>query len=162
MGTRPGRQTCLVVDRQRSSPIRVTTSPREAPAFPCRSLPSGAPSVPRVFFCKSMPTASTEIEILARKIEREILRKLAAVGQNAVAQVLGCSETKVSRMKEAQGNAEHSEIREIALMLAACGLKTVGKEYKCCDPAYLDAVFTLARKHLETVENSDGLVWEPE
>lgn len=76
----------------------------------------------------------------ARKNETAILHALAEVSQKAVADRLGVSESTVSRMKS------DGQIENMAGFLAAMGLKVVPERAETFDPAYIDALRTLARR----------------
>lgn len=74
----------------------------------------------------SCPPEST----LARKCQSAILRALASVGQKAVGEAVGKSETWVSRWKT-------DDLETCARLLAACGLKVVPSRNQCFDPEYV-------------------------
>lgn len=66
----------------------------------------------------------------ARKVHAAILKRLAAVGQVRVAEMLDVSEATVSRLK-----SEHLET--FAHFLAALGLKAVPADHQCFHPDYI-------------------------
>jgi hypothetical protein len=73
----------------------------------------------------------------ARKNEQVILQALAATGQNTVALAMGVNESTVSRLKD-------GALGQAAAVLAHCGLKVVPAGMACFDPAYVEALKTLA------------------
>ncbi len=89
----------------------------------------------------------------ARKNERAILQGLARVSQTKVAELMGASETKVSRFKGA-------DLEEIGALLAACGLKAVPNDMQCFPREKVNALLTLARDHLQQIEHPEQLSWE--
>jgi hypothetical protein len=81
----------------------------------------------------------------ARKIERSILQTLAKRSQVKVAELLGTSESTVSRIDKG----------DIAAFLAACGLKAVSVERECFDPQYIKSLKVLAGVGLAAPEPMD-------
>jgi hypothetical protein len=75
----------------------------------------------------------------ARKNEQVILQSLAATGQAALAQRMGCHESTVSRLKD-------GGITQFAAALAHMGLKVVPVGVQCFDPGYVEALRTLAAR----------------
>ncbi len=86
----------------------------------------------------------------ARKNETVILQALAAAGQNNVALALGVNESTISRFKD-------GGLAQAAAILAHCGLKVIGSGMQCFDPAYVDALKTLAGIGLQ--KDSPKLDW---
>lgn len=82
----------------------------------------------------SMSALSPQIAETARKNERTILRALAERSQVRVAELLGTSETTVSRVDKSA----------MAAFLAAAGLKAVPAERVCLDPRYVESLRVLA------------------
>lgn len=78
----------------------------------------------------------------AREILQVIFQALAAKGQGAVAQVMGISDSSISRWKA-------DEIPVMAKFITALDLKIVPSTFICVDPAYLNALQVLARQALE-------------
>lgn len=99
-----------------------------------------------------MDASSSEPTEMARKNLSALLHRLSSVGQNTLAQGLGCSEPTVSRMKD-------KEFPDIAKMLAVLGLKAVPIEMKCYRPDAIEAIFTLARMTVQQ-NTPESLLWE--
>ncbi len=99
-----------------------------------------------------MLTSSSYLTDRARKNEAAILQGLASAGQATVARELDVSESKVSRLKS------DGEIRRIATMLAAMGLKVVPQSYRCAKPEVIEAAMVFARAAL--ANDSNELVWD--
>jgi hypothetical protein len=88
-----------------------------------------------------------------RKNLSALLTGLSRVGQVNVARALGCSEEKVSKMKD-------GELEMFAKLLAACELKIVPNNYRCAKPEIIDAALVFARAALEQTSRDQTLVWE--
>lgn len=73
----------------------------------------------------------------SRKNVQMILQALAAAGQAEAARAMGVSESTVSRMKG-------DTIDQLGALMAHVGLKVVPAGMQCFDPAYVDALKTLA------------------
>lgn len=54
----------------------------------------------------------------AKRIESQLLSKLAVVGQSKLAQFIGMNEAAVTRMKHAAGNQKHSFFELMSLVMA--------------------------------------------
>lgn len=93
-----------------------------------------------------MTELSPDISAIARKNESFILQRLSEVGQTRVAELTGLSETMVSRMKDGQ-------IKNVCLLVAACGLKVVSGDSMEIDQSELAALETLSKKWLEARSN---------
>ncbi len=78
----------------------------------------------------------------ARENLSAIFSALASKGQGAIAQVMGISDSSMSRWKS-------DEIPVMAKFLGALGLKVVPETHVCVDPEYLRSLRTFARKGLE-------------
>jgi len=90
----------------------------------------------------------------ARKAHVTVLKAMQEPGrQVAAATAMGVSESTVSRMK-----TEHLE--SFCALLAHLGLKVVPVEMQCFPADKVQALLTLARDHLSTIERPDQLVWE--
>ncbi len=109
-----------------------------------------------------MNPLSPEQQERARKNHAAILRALAKVGQNVVADALGCDESTVSRMKDKRDNGKPGEIERMALVLSAMGLKCVAEDMRCFAEAEINALLVLAKARLKEVESIEQLVWEQE
>lgn len=81
-----------------------------------------------------MVAVSPQIAEASRKTERLLLQTLAERSQVKVAELLGVSESTVSRLDKSS----------IAAFIAACGLKVVKAEMQCFDPEYIKSLKTLA------------------
>lgn len=73
----------------------------------------------------------------SRKNVQVVLQALAVTGQAEVARHMGVSESTVSRMKD-------GTIDQLGALMAHLGLKVVPAGMLCFDPAYVDALKTLA------------------
>jgi len=100
-----------------------------------------------------MPQLSPAIAESARKNERAILLGLSKVTQTKVAELMGVSDTKVSRFKG-------PDLEEIGALLAACGLKAVPSDMQCFPREKVHALLTLARDHLQQIEHPEQLIWD--
>lgn len=89
-----------------------------------------------------MPQLSPTISEASRKVERTLLQTLAARSQVRVAELMGVSESTVSRIDKSS----------IAAFLAACGLKAVPQERVCLDPDYIHSLKVLAGVGLQAPE----------
>jgi hypothetical protein len=92
----------------------------------------------------------------ARKIVQSIFHRLASVGQVAVAEAIGVSESTVSRMKE--------DVPRFAGMLSKLGLKVVPAEMKCYDEKTLASILQLAQQRMAQLQSPSQLAqdWEQE
>lgn len=75
---------------------------------------------------KSINELSPTLIAIARKNESLLLQRLAEMGQNAIAEQMGASESKISRMKADGG------IEQIAILTAILGIKLVDKDDLLC------------------------------
>ena len=83
-------------------------------------------------------TASSNSPIeRSRKNVQIVLQALAAAGQNEIARVMAVHESTISRMKDGQ-------IDTFGALLAHLGLKVVPVGMQCFNPAYVEALRTLA------------------
>jgi hypothetical protein len=89
-----------------------------------------------------MPALSAQIVERSRKNASALLRALADAGQVRVADLLGVSESTVSRMKD-------TDIDRLAQLAAACGLKLVAEDAHVFAPKRIAALQELARIGLE-------------
>ena len=96
-----------------------------------------------------MSALSPTIAESARKNERTILRALAERSQVKVAELMGTSETTVSRFDKIG----------MAAFLAAAGLKAVPSDRVCLDPDYIQSLKVLAGVGLRSGEPKT-LNWE--
>jgi hypothetical protein len=100
-----------------------------------------------------MSEESREAPERARKNLSALLTGLSRMGQVNVARELGCSEAKVSKMKD-------GELEMFAKLLAACELKVVPTAYRCAKPEIIDAALVFARAALEQTARCQSLVWD--
>lgn len=105
-----------------------------------------------------MPNAtpvSAAVAERARKNLSMILQRLSSVGQNTVAEGIGKSETFVSRLKE-------EDLERFALILALLDLKAVPTDMRCYPEAQIEAIFTLAKSHMQALDSAEKLSFEEE
>lgn len=95
--------------------------------------------------------SSTDV---SRKNETTILKALASAGQARLAELLGVSESRVSRWKSEGDIARTSE------MLAHLGLKVVPVTVQCFDPQYVEHLRALAQLGLRHPAGDQVLEWE--
>lgn len=90
----------------------------------------------------------------ARKSHIVILRALQESGrQVAIASATGVSESTISRFKSEQAE-------QFCQILAHAGLKVVPVEMQCFAPDHVQALLTLARSHLHTIQTPEQLTWD--
>lgn len=92
-----------------------------------------------------MAESCTPVQVLSRKCEREILRALASVGQKAVGEAIGKSETWVSRWKS-------EDAKTCADLLAALGLKVVPADHMCYARDYIEHLHYFAKRGMECAQ----------
>lgn len=97
-----------------------------------------------------MATVSAEIAERARKNASAILRAVAAVKQVRVAELLGVSETTVSRL------LSEGEMDRIGQVLAACRLKVVPETDPTVDADLLQSLAVLAAHGAQNVAKPSG------
>jgi transcriptional regulator with XRE-family HTH domain len=91
----------------------------------------------------------------ARRISSTILQRAQRdATQAALAAAMGVSESTISRM------LAPDHLDKLALMLAHAGLKVVPIEMQCFPQEKVQALLTLARDHLATIEHPGQLTWE--
>ena len=100
-----------------------------------------------------MSSVSSAITEMTRKNERAVLQAFARVSQTKVAELMGVSDSTITRFKE-------SGIEQACALLAACGLKVVPTDMQCFPQDKVHALLTLAKAHLENIEHPDQLTWE--
>ena len=89
---------------------------------------------------------------VSRKIQTQILHRLASVGQVHAADAICKSETWVSRFA-----SDH--LKSCADLLAALGLKVVPAEHKCYDPEHVAHLQYFAKLGMQQ-EQAPVLEWE--
>lgn len=90
----------------------------------------------------------------ARKNEAVILRALASLGQAHLADLMGVSESLISRQKS------DGQLAKTAEMLAHLGLKVVPVDVQCFDPKYVEHLRALAQLGLRQPSTDQVLNWE--
>ena len=98
-----------------------------------------------------MDTLSQTTASDARRIEANLLRAVAKVGNQAIADAIGRDESLVSRWKS------EGKFAQTAQVIAVLGLKVVPASQKCFEPQYIDALRMLARQALD--EPAQALEW---
>jgi hypothetical protein len=99
-----------------------------------------------------MAAMSPQISERARKNGTAVLRALADKGQTRVAELVGTSETTVSRFKG-------HDLELASAVLAAAGLKVVPESMICFDPEYVNALRVMAGVGLNA-ESPRSLEWD--
>lgn len=102
-----------------------------------------------------MNPISPEAPARARRIEAIILQRLAALGLEAVGGAVGVDSSTVSRWKS-------REIPQLALAIAAMGLKVVPVELRCYPEEEIEAIFTLAKRRMVHMRHSRELADDDE
>ena len=102
----------------------------------------------------AMSTVSSALVDKARKNQTMVLQKLAASGQQVAADCIGTSVSTISRWQSSEGTSMGLE--QICLLLAAIGLKVVPQEMKCYPAHEVQALFTLAKAHLQRSDSVES------
>lgn len=90
----------------------------------------------------------------ARKAYLTVLQRLQDSGkQAAVAAAMGVSDSTISRFKNEQ-------LETLCGVLSHLGLKVVPVEMQCFPPERVQALLTLSKAHLESIQQADQLSWE--
>lgn len=90
----------------------------------------------------------------ARKMHSMALRYLQAPGrQTSIATSMGVAESTISRLKN-----EHLE--SLCKLLALAGLKIVPVEFQCFPADKVNALLTLSKAHLESIESAHDMTDE--
>lgn len=93
-----------------------------------------------------MAPSSPSIDEKARRLESDLLRAVAARGQQHIAVDLGIDDSTFSRFM----NAEREKgIVRVCRFLASLGLKVVADDTPTFDSRYVEALETLAHAHIE-------------
>lgn len=90
----------------------------------------------------------------ARKNEAAMLKALATFGQAHLADLMGVSESQISRQKSS------GDLAKTAEMLAHLGLKVVPESVQCFDPVYVEHLRALAQLGLKYPVQDQVLEWE--
>lgn len=88
---------------------------------------------------------SPEQAAWSRNMQAQILQAIDTTGQHAVADCIGVDTTTITKMKTAHGTAKHSDIERLCHLLAATGLKIVGKDMKCYDRQHVSWLYGMAK-----------------
>ncbi|MDP3273422.1 CII family transcriptional regulator [Limnobacter sp.] len=103
-----------------------------------------------------MSPVSAELKDRSRKNQAVILQAIGRTGQQVAADCIGTSVSTVSRWQSSEETKMGLE--NIALLLAAIGLKVVPKDMKCFPAHEVQALFTLAKAHLARAENIESML----
>lgn len=96
-----------------------------------------------------------EITQRANKNHSVMLQQLGSIGQATVAKSYGQSEPTISNWKKEDG-----EIAKAARMLASLGLKCVPINSMCYPADKLQAIFTLAKAHMDSMRTAESLSFD--
>lgn len=102
-----------------------------------------------------MAASSATLPAFARNFESEVLRKVAEVQYDAIADALGCDKSTVSRMFGERG----LRLAEIPVVLKALGWKLVSKDKVCVDRSVYESFRTIAAAALSDPKK---LEWDEE
>lgn len=102
----------------------------------------------------SLPTSAIAAEskirsARSRKNEKEILRQASRVGQVGIARFCQVHESTISRLMP--------DVARFCDVLAALDLKVVSTALKCYDQETIDALFTLTRGRLNSIQSVEEL-----
>lgn len=93
-------------------------------------------------------------EARARKIVALILKATQRdATQAAIATAMGVSESTISRLL-----SDH--IEKLAQVLAHAGLRVVSADARCFAPKDIDALLTMAQRHMNSLQGVSSLEWE--
>ena len=88
---------------------------------------------------------SPEQAAWSRNMQTQILQAIDATGQLVVANCLDVDSSTITKMKQANGTAKHSDIERLCHLLAACGLKVVDKNMQCYAREHVSWLFNMAK-----------------
>lgn len=100
-----------------------------------------------------MKPVSASVGERSRKAYSLALQRLASVGQVNVAEMIGTSESTISRFV-------NTDLERSCQILAALGLKVVPIELRCYEPRKIAILMELARDHLNQLETVEQLSFE--
>lgn len=100
-----------------------------------------------------MTPLSSAVAERSRKSHALTLQRLASIGQVKVAEVVGASESTVSRFVS-------TDLERACIVLAALGLKIVPVEMKCYEPRKIAILMELARDHLNQLDTVEQLSFD--
>lgn len=99
-------------------------------------------------------TASSQIKLeVARRNLKNILQAASGKTEEDLAKAMGVSDSVVQRLKSVHGE-------NFAALLAELDLKIVPAHVKCYEPAYVEALKTLARAQVNENEPPRELEWD--
>lgn len=93
---------------------------------------------------------SDEHREIARENHRILLQRLADVGQKTVADIVGVTESKMSRLKDTTEGKGDLEL--FAVIAAVLGIKLNDKDAVYCDRRTAEAVATMLRTSVNSPE----------
>lgn len=105
-----------------------------------------------------MPNAtpvSAAIAEKARKFVALAVQTISRVGQNTIADELRLSGPTISRFVA-------EDLERACQVLAAAGLKVVPADMRCYPEAQIEAIFTLAKSHMQALDSAEKLSFEEE
>lgn len=100
-----------------------------------------------------MKPVSASVNERSRKAHSLVLQRLASVGQGTVAEMIGTSESTISRFV-------NTDLERSCQILAALGLKVVPIELRCYEPRKIAILMELARDHLNQLETVEQLSFD--
>lgn len=100
-----------------------------------------------------MKPVSASVSERSRKAHSLVLQRFASVGQVTVAEMIGTSESTVSRFV-------NTDLERSCQIFAALGLKVVPIELKCYEPRKIAILMELARDHLNQLETVEQLSFD--
>ena len=105
----------------------------------------------------TMTTSSDTQESMTRKTSQVLLRELARMPLEAIANVLSKDESVASRVRSGEARLT---IGELCNIVDAAGLKIVPKDKVCVDRQKYEALATLAAAAMSDKDIVKRLVWE--
>lgn len=93
-------------------------------------------------------------QVQVRKSDATVCKLLQSAGQNKVAELVGLSESTVSRFISA------GDLKRAIEILAAVGAKCVPMHYRCFDPKDVEVLMHGHRRWAETLQSTEQLSWE--
>jgi hypothetical protein len=100
-----------------------------------------------------MDVLSPTPDARSRKNIAFILNRLATVGLERAGEAIGKDNTTISRMKE-------KALPELAMLLAALGLKVIPVGYRCVDADTYKTMKRLAIERLQEEDDGSRLEWD--
>lgn len=93
-------------------------------------------------------------QVQVRKSDATVCKRLQSAGQNRVAELVGVSESTVSRF------VSNGDLKRAIEILAAAGIKCVPSEFRCFDPKDVEVLMHGHKRWAETLESAEQLSWE--